>query len=99
MFTCIILKRHITVFAHCLRHTCGCMLWKYFKHSAAFRTIMAKSKEMSQDIRKRIVDPRTFQMSEGALFIWSNNIVPQHWNVQPSYQTQNRNKSPRDDVG
>ena len=63
------------------RHTCGCISRPTFKLSASLLDIMGKSIEISQDIRKEIVELHksgsslgaNFQTPEGTTFICTNN--------------------------
>ena len=88
--------------------TCGCISRPTFKLSASLLDIMGKSKEISQDLRKKIVDLHKSVSSLGAI---SKRLkVPRssvqtivrkykyHWTTQLSYRSGMRQfLSPRDE--
>ena len=90
------------------RCTCGCISRPTFKLSATLLDIMGKSKEISQDLRKRIVDLHKSGSSLGTI---SKHLKVPHSSVhtivckykhygtpQPSYHSRRRCVlSPRDE--
>ena len=90
------------------RCTCGCISKSTFKLSASLLDIMGKSKEISQDLRKKIVD---LHKSGSSLGVISKLLkVPRssvqtivrkykhHGTTQPSYHSGRRRVlSPRDE--
>ena len=108
MFSCLwkLLMGLLTVF-ELIRHT-PVDFKAHLKHTASLCNIMGKSKEISQDIRKRIVD---FHKSGSSLGAISRCLkVPRssvqtiickykhHGNVQPSYRSGRRRVlRPRDE--
>ena len=90
------------------RCTCGCISRPTFKLSASLLDIMGKSKEISQDLRKKCVDLHKSGSSLGAIF--KHLKVPRssvqtivrkyehHGTKQPSYRSGRRCVlSPRDE--
>ena len=83
-----------------LRCTSGCISRPTFKLSAAFLDIMGKSKEISQDLRKYIVDLH----KSGCLKVPCSSVqtivckYKHHGTTQPSYCSRKRHVlSPRDE--
>jgi hypothetical protein len=81
------------------RCTCGCISWPTFKLITSLLDIMGKSKEISQDLRNKIVDLHTSGSSLGAISkCWKvpssvQTIVrkyKQHGTTQPSYHSGRR---------
>ena len=90
------------------RCTCGCISSPTFKLSASLLDIMVKSKEISQDLRKKIVDLHKSDSSLGAiskcLMVPRSSVqtivhkCKHHGTMQPSYRSGRiRVLSPRDE--
>jgi transposase len=91
-----------------LRCNCGCISRTTFKLSASLLDIMGKSKEISQDLRKKIVDLHKSCSSLGAiskcLKVPRSSVqtivrnTKHHGTTQPSYHSERtRVLTPRDE--